>query len=66
MPLMLVGVNKDGQITQWNKRAEDITGIKAEDVLGKHLWDAYPIITVSPGQVHEAMEKNETVTIKHT
>ncbi|HYQ72611.1 MAG TPA: PAS domain S-box protein, partial [Gammaproteobacteria bacterium] len=65
MPLMLVGVNKDGQITQWNKQAEDITGIKAEDVLDRYLWDAYPIITVSPGQVNEAMEKNETITIKH-
>jgi PAS domain S-box-containing protein len=66
MPLMLVGINKQGQITQWNKRAEDITGIKADDVLGKNLWDAYPIITVSPGQVGEAMEKNETITIKHS
>ena len=66
MPLMLVGVNTDGQITQWNKRAEDIAGIKAEDVLGKNLWDAYPIITVSPGLIGEAIEKNETITIKHS
>jgi PAS domain S-box-containing protein len=66
MPLMLVGVNKDGQITQWNKRAEYITGIQAEDVLDKYLWDAYPIITVSPAQVSEAMERNETITIKHS
>jgi PAS domain S-box-containing protein len=66
MPLMLVGVNKDGQITQWNKRAEDIAGIKAEDVLDKNLWDAYPIITVSPGLVSEAIKKNETIAIKHS
>jgi len=66
MPLMLVGINKDGQITQWNKRAEDITGIKAEDVLDKNLWDAYPIITVSPSQVSEAIEKNKPITIKHS
>jgi PAS domain S-box-containing protein len=66
MPLMLVGVNKDGKITQWNKRAEDITRIKAQDVLGKNLWDAYPIITVSPGHVSEAMKNNETITIKHS
>ena len=66
MPLMLVGLNKDGEITQWNKRAEEITGITAEDVLGKNLWDAYPIITVSPGLVNEAMQKHETITIKHS
>lgn len=65
MPLMLIGVNRDGRITQWNKQAEDITGITAEDVLDKYLWDAYPIITVSPAQVGDAMERNETVTIKH-
>ncbi len=66
MPLMLVGVDKSGLITQWNKRAEDITGITAEDILGKNLWDAYPIITVSPAQVGEAIKKNETITIKHS
>ena len=66
MPLMLVGVNKDGQITQWNKLAEEITGKKAQDVLDKNLWDAYPIITVSPGQVSEAIEKNKTIPIKHS
>ncbi len=66
MPLMLIGVNRDGQITQWNKQAEHVTGIKAEDVLNKNLWDAYPVITVSPDQVREALEKNETITIKHS
>ncbi|WP_455206565.1 two-component system sensor histidine kinase NtrB [Kaarinaea lacus] len=65
MPLMLVGVNIDGKITQWNKRAEDITGIKAESVMGKNLWEAYPTITVSTEQVNNAIEKNETITIKH-
>jgi PAS domain S-box-containing protein len=66
MPLMLIGVNKDGRITQWNKQAEYITGIKAEDVLDKNLWNAYPGITVSPDQVRESLEKNETITIKHS
>ena len=66
MPLMLVGVNKDGQITQWNKLAEEITGKKAQDVLDKNLWNAYPTITVSPSQVSEAIEKNKTIPIKHS
>jgi PAS domain S-box-containing protein len=66
MPLMLIGLNKDGQITHWNKQAEVITGIKAEDVLDRNLWDVYPIITVSPDQVNKAMAENETITIKHS
>ena len=65
MPLMLVGVSADGKITQWNKRAEDITGIKAESIFNKNLWEAYPAITVSPEQVNDAIEKNQTITIKH-
>ncbi len=66
MPLMLIGLNKEGRITQWNKRAEDIAGINAENALGKNLWEVYPIITVSPDQIDEAIAKNETVTIKHS
>lgn len=66
MPLMLIGVNKDGKITQWNTRAEDVTGTKAENILGKNLWDAYPIITVSPEQVNDAIEKNEPLAIKYS
>jgi len=66
MPLMLVGVNRDGKITQWNKRAEDISGINAESILGKNLWDAYPVITVSSEHVRDALEKNKTITIKHS
>jgi len=66
MPLMLIGVNKDGQITQWNKRAEDITGTNADSVMGKNLWDAYPIITVTPEQIDDAIEKNEPVAIKYS
>ncbi len=66
MPLMLAGVKIDGKVTHWNKRAEDITGVKAESVLGKNLWEACPAITVSHEQVNDAIEKNETITIKHT
>jgi len=66
MPLMLAGVDGDGKITQWNRMAEDVTGIKADDIMGKNLWEAYPIITVSPEQVKDAIEKNETITIKHS
>ncbi len=66
MPLMLISLDKEGQITQWNKRAEDATGIKAENCLGKNLWDVYPTITVSPSQISEAVQKNEVISIKHS
>jgi len=66
MPLMLIGVNRDGKITQWNKRAGEITGTTAEAILGKNLWEAYPVITVTVDQVNDVIEKNEPVSIKYS
>lgn len=66
MPLMLIGLNQDLQITQWNQKAETTTGMTPDIVLGKNLWDAYPTITLSPAQVEEALAEQKTVTIKHS
>ncbi len=66
MPMMLIGLDKEGNITQWNKRTEDITGIKAEACMGKNLWDIFPTITVSPNQIGEAISKNEATTIRYS
>ncbi|ABD79273.1 two-component system sensor histidine kinase NtrB [Saccharophagus degradans] len=66
MPLMLIGLNKDLGVTQWNNWAEKSTGIPADKVVGKYLWDAYPTITLTPDQINEVLEKGETVTIKHS
>ncbi|MBV1907918.1 MAG: PAS domain S-box protein [Kangiellaceae bacterium] len=64
MPSMLVGLNPKGEITQWNKKAEKYTGVKIEDAIGKNLWKAYPIITVTPNQVREALTKPEPTIIR--
>jgi PAS domain S-box-containing protein len=64
MPSMLVGLNPQGEITQWNKKAEQYTGVKAKDAISRNLWEAYPIITVTPTQVREALTKTEPTTIR--
>ena len=66
MPLMLIGLNKDNQITQWNPRAEEVSGLKSGDVLGKDLWRSYPEITVSSDQITEAYTKQAPVVIKYS
>ncbi len=66
MPLILIGLNKDREITQWNKYAERITGVSAKNALGMNLWKAYPTITVLPRQVNQALENKQTVTIEHS
>ena len=66
MPLMLVGLNEDLEITQWNSWAEKITGANWAQVLGKNLWEAYPTITLTQEQVQEVMDTKKTLTIKHS
>ena len=66
MHLMLIGLNKDNQITQWNPRAEEVSGLAATKVIGKDLWKCYPEITVTPNQIDEAHEKQSAVTIKYS
>jgi PAS domain S-box-containing protein len=39
MPSLLVGVGRDGMITQWNRAAHTMTGVSAIDALGRPFWE---------------------------
>ncbi len=45
MPSALVGVDNMGKVTQWNKTAEEHTGISAEAARGKVLSDVLPYMS---------------------
>jgi len=66
MPLMLVGLDKNGCITQWNKQVEKIAEISSDDALGKKLWEVYPKITVQPEHVQEAIDDNKIIHLKQS
>lgn len=66
MPLMLIGLNQKGQITQWNHFSENISGVKTAQALGKDLWDTYPTIPISPDHINTAITQNESITINHS
>ena len=66
MPLMLIGLNRDSCITQWNQYAEKNTGITQDKALGKNLWEAYPSITVFPDQIEMVSRTRKPLTIKHS
>ncbi|WP_419778839.1 ATP-binding protein [Maridesulfovibrio sp.] len=42
MPTMLVGVDEELRINQWNRSAEEDTGYTYEQVRGTHLFDVFP------------------------
>jgi len=66
MPLVLIGLNAEMTVTQWNRQAEELTGVSQSKALGKNLWDAYPIITVTPTQISKVQRENKPITIKHS
>jgi len=66
LPLMLIGLNKKGEITQWNSRAEETSGLPADRVLGKDLWEAYPTIAVTAEQIQQAQDGDKLLTIKYS
>ncbi len=61
MPSVLVGVNSDGKVTQWNNKAEQSTGIAAEDALAQPLGQVFPQLPVEMQQVHEAIHNRQTL-----
>lgn len=66
MPIMLIGLNENLEITQWNRMAEEITGRTLDKVLGKNLWEVYPAITFTPEQVKSVLDSKQTTTLKHS
>jgi PAS domain S-box-containing protein len=66
MPVMLVGLNRQGAITQWNREAERITGRSADAVMGLPLWEAYPTIAITPQQVEKVLITGETTSLQHS
>lgn len=42
MPSLLITIEEDGEITQWNKSTTTITGISEGNAVGKNLWELLP------------------------
>ncbi|MGC9311588.1 MAG: ATP-binding protein, partial [Sediminispirochaetaceae bacterium] len=42
MPSVLIGVDRDSRVIQWNQQAEQLTGIKSAAAEGRHLQDLIP------------------------
>ncbi len=66
MPVTLIGLNEQLEVTQWNRTAEEMTGRPFEDVEGKNLWDAYPTITLTEEQVRSVLDSGEAAHLKRT
>ena len=55
MPSTLIGVDPEGIITQWNKRAEDLTGLTAKQAIGTPLVQAMPGLNTEIEHIKQAI-----------
>ena len=59
MPSVLVGVDADGKVTQWNMTAEQTTGISVSEARGKILSDVLPQMTSEMNRITESIRTRE-------
>ncbi len=61
MPSILVGVDGDGTVTQWNKTAAHTTGIEASEAYGKHLSEVFPRLQPEMEKIAESIRTQKTM-----
>ncbi|SDK59164.1 PAS domain S-box-containing protein [Maridesulfovibrio ferrireducens] len=59
MPSVLLGVSGDGQVTLWNRAAEQATGISAEAAQDKKLLEIFPRMETEMGRIFESIRSKE-------
>ncbi len=59
MPSLLVGVDRDGVVTMWNRAAERVTGLSSIDAVGRPLGEAFPGLKEELESVTVAMNSKQ-------
>jgi PAS domain S-box-containing protein len=62
MPSVLVGVDADGRVTQWNHQAWQQTGLTAEAARNQPLDAVFPHLSDEMARIHEAIIEQRVVT----
>lgn len=57
MPSMLVAVNPEGIISEWNFEAEKVTGVPANNAIGKSIANIYPLCASQLPQIKQAIQQ---------
>ncbi len=61
MPSMLISVDENNIVNQWNQAAVEYTGINAIDAIGKNLWEMTDEFDRYKGYCSEIIEKRESM-----
>ena len=64
MPSILVGVDLDGSVIEWNREAERVTGVPNTAAKGRYFLEFLPQLLVLEGKVKESMWQRQSVRIE--
>lgn len=69
MPSILVGVDRAGRVTQWNRKAEAASGLQASGAIGRALGDAFPALAREMAKVerailHRSAQREERIPVQ--
>jgi len=59
MPSVLIAVDINRHVSQWNKKAEELSGISMENALNRLLTDVYPQMLPHMQRIGESLKKKE-------
>jgi PAS domain S-box-containing protein len=61
MPSILVGVDLDGRVTQWNRQAELATGITFDKARSQPLTEVFPRLTDEMARIQSAVQERRVL-----
>lgn len=64
MPSILVGVDLNGCVTQWNREARKLTGISQEQALGRPVVQLMPRLQPHMDMVRQAVEQRSSMKVE--
>ncbi|PCH61151.1 MAG: hypothetical protein COC04_06355 [Gammaproteobacteria bacterium] len=65
MPSVMIGVDKEGTVTQWNLEAARVTGVNNNDAIGQSLAQVYPRLGPDMQGVNKAIStQREVIELK--
>ena len=64
MPSILVGVDRDARVTQWNTEAERTTQLTSQAALGRPVTEVLPHLQENIDQIWPALEKQRATTLE--
>ncbi len=61
LPLALFSIDLDGKILEWNKTAAQLTGLRREDVIGKHYLEITPYLKNYQQEIKQVTTSGEMI-----